>query len=306
MSEKTLKNIFGALGVLLVFWAISTLISNRGGQGHPGEANIAEALEDLDATTVETVEIQGPTHNLTLEKSSGVWTTDGYPADSSGLNLLWRALSEAQVERLASSNPENHTRMGLSPDSAWTLELTRTNGSTSTLLVGKSGPTFPSTFVRIPGRNDVVVISQDLRTPVTRTLSMWRDRTVFQADTSAVAQVVIERDGSSYTVERGDSTWTLDGEPANRMAIMNLTQELNHFLASGFLEEIEPSEANPKRVTALDASGDTLATVLITGNEAGLQARIPSNDVVFLVSDYQVRRIAPELVTLRPEANPDS
>jgi hypothetical protein len=135
---------------------------------------------------------------------------------------------------------------------------------------------------------------------------MWRDRTVFQADTSAVAQVVIERDGSSYTVERGDSTWTLDGEPANRMAIMNLTQELNHFLASGFLEEIEPSEANPKRVTALDASGDTLATVLITGNEAGLQARIPSNDVVFLVSDYQVRRIAPELVTLRPEANPDS
>ena len=51
MSEKTLKNIFGALGVLLVFWAISTLISNRGGQGHPGEASIAEALEDLDATT---------------------------------------------------------------------------------------------------------------------------------------------------------------------------------------------------------------------------------------------------------------
>ena len=135
---------------------------------------------------------------------------------------------------------------------------------------------------------------------------MWRDRTVIQVDTSAVTQVVIERDGSSYTVERGDSTWTLDGEPANRMAIVSLTQELRHFLASGFLEEIEPSEANPKRVTALDASGDTLATVLITGNEAGLQARIPGNDVVFLVSDYQVRRIAPELVTLRPEATPDS
>lgn len=304
MSKKTLKNIFGALGILLVLWAISALISSRGGRGRPGDADIVAALEDLDATTVETVEIQGPTHNLTLEQSAGVWTIDDYPADSSGLNLLWRALSEAQVERLASSNPENHARMGLSLDSAWTLELTRTNGSTSTLLVGKSGPTFPSTFVRLPGQNDVVVISQDLRTPVTRALFMWRDRTVIRVDTSAVAQVVIERDGSSYTVEKADSAWTLDGEPANRMAIVNLTQELSHFLASSFLEEIEPSEANPKRVTALDASGDTLATVLFTGEETSLQARIPGNDMVFVVSDYQVRRIAPELATLRPEANP--
>ena len=304
MSEQTLKKIFGALGVLIVLWGISALISSRGGRGRAGGADVAEIFEGLDATTVEAVEIEGPTHSLSLERSSGVWMTDSYPADSTALAQLWRALSEARVERLAASNPANHARLGLSPDSAWTLHVTRTDGGTSTLLVGRSGPTFPSTFVRLPDQNDVVVISQDLRTPVTRTPARWRDRTVVRIDTSAVARVVIERDGESYTVERGDSVWVVGGEPVDRTAMVGLSQELTRFVATGFLEDGSPSEANPQRVTALDASGDTLVTVLFTGEAGTLQARVPGKDLVFRVSDFQVRRIAPELATLRPEEDP--
>jgi hypothetical protein len=304
MSEQTLKRIFGAFAVLVVLWGISAVFSSRGGRGPSGGADVAAVFEGLDATTVEAVEIDGPTHTLVLERRAGVWMTGPYPADSSALDRFWRALSQAQVDRLVASNPASHARLGLSPDSARTLRLTRSDGGTSTLLVGKSGPTFPSTFVRLPDQDDVVVISQDLRTPLTRTPANWRDKTVVRIDTSAVARVVIERDGNSYTVERGDSTWVVDGEATPRTATTGLMQELTRFVANGFLEDGSASELDPKRVTALDANGDTLATVLFTGEEAPLHARIPGSDLIFEVSDFQVQRIAPELATLRPEEDP--
>ena len=304
MSEQTLKRIFGAFAVLVVLWGISAVFSSRGGRGPSGGADVAAVFEGLDATTVEAVEIDGPTHTLVLERRASVWMTGPYPADSSALDRLWRALSQAQVDRLVASNPASHARLGLSPDSAWTLRLTRSDGGTSTLLVGKSGPTLPSTFVRLPDQDDVVVISQDLRTPLTRTPANWRDKTVVRIDTSAVARVVIERDGNSYTVERGDSTWVVDGEATPRTATTGLMQELTRFVANGFLEDGSASELDPKRVTALDANGDTLATVLFTGEEAPLHARIPGSDLIFEVSDFQVQRIAPELATLRPEEDP--
>jgi hypothetical protein len=139
---------------------------------------------------------------------------------------------------------------------------------------------------------------------VTRTPANWRDRTVVRIDTSAVARVVIERDGASYTVERGDSTWVVGGEATPRTAVTGLMQELTRFVASGFLEDGAASELAPKRVTALDANGDTLATVLFTGEEAPLHAQIPGSDLIFEVSNFQVQRIAPELATLRPEEDP--
>ncbi len=85
----------------------------------------------------------------------------------------------------------------------------------------------------------------------------------------------------------------------------SLTRALARFLGNDFLEEESPSEANPKRMTALDADGDTLAAVLFTGEDALLHARVSGNDLVFVVTEFQVDRVVPELTTLRPEEEPN-
>ena len=164
MSEQTLKRILVTLGVLVLLWGISSLLSGRGGGGTSrADDGVAAALEGLDGTNVESVHIDGPLATLTLERSAGAWTVNGYPADSSAVSRLWDALEGSEVGGVVATNPANHERMGVSPDSAWTVELTRAGGGTSSVLIGKNGPTYPSTYARLPDQDAVVVVSGDLQ-----------------------------------------------------------------------------------------------------------------------------------------------
>ena len=60
MSEKTLKRILGALGVLVILWIGSVLLSGRGGGGPAPDGGVASLLEDLDQATVSAIHIVGP------------------------------------------------------------------------------------------------------------------------------------------------------------------------------------------------------------------------------------------------------
>ena len=302
MSEQTLKRILVTLGALVVLWGISSLLSGRGGGGTSrADDGVAAALEGLDGTNVESVHINGPLATLTLERSAGAWTVNGYPADSSAVSRLWDALEGSEVGGVVATNPANHERMGVSADSAWTVELTRAGGRTSSVLIGKNGPTYPSTYARLPDQDVVVVVSGDLRSAVARGLVAWRDKTVLRTDTAAVARVVIEAEGGSHTLERPDSVWMVSGEVAAAIAVGSLMRELNLLVATGFLEDGAAAEESPMRVTALNASGDTLSTVLLTGEESTRHARVPGNEVVFEIPSWRVERIVPDLEKLLPE-----
>ena len=302
MSEQTLKKIFATLGVLVVLWGLSSLLSGRGSGGSStSDGGVATALAGLDGTSVESVRIDGPLATLTLERDAGAWTVEGYPADSAAVERLWDALADSKVSGVVASNPANHERMGVSPDSAWTLDLTRAGGEVSSILIGKSGPTYPSAYARLSGEDAVVVISGDLRSAVARGLVAWRDKTVLQTDTAAVSRIVVETGGNTHTLERADSVWTVDGQVASTTAVGSLVRELNLLVATGFVEDGPPNEGDPRRVTALSAAGDTLMTVLLTGTGDPRHARVPDSDIVFEIPVWRVDRIAPSLETLLAE-----
>lgn len=301
MSEQTLKRIFVALGVLVVLWALSALLSGRGGGGRPADLGVAAALEGLDATSIEAVRIQGPDQTVELARGGGAWTVDGYPADSVALARLWGALEGSIVGDVVATNPANHARMGLAADSTWTLDLTRVGGGTSSLVVGKNGPTFPSTYARLPDEDAVVVVTGDLRAAITRRPDDWRDKTILRTDTAAVASVVIEAGGATYTVNRPDSVWMVDGELATASIMAELMRQMGRLLATGFVAEGDSiAEENPRRVVALDAAGDTLSVITLTGDESTRHVRVPGNDVVFEIPSWRVDQIAPDKERLLP------
>ena len=157
MSERTLKAIFGTLGVLVALWLASTLLSGPGGAGSGPDDGVSSLLDDLDATTVSAVRIAGPTETVSLQRTGDAWTVNGHPADSAVVARFWSGVTEAEVGGVAANNPKNHDRMGVSADSARTVHFTLADGGTASLLVGKGGPVFPSGYVRLPDENAVVV-----------------------------------------------------------------------------------------------------------------------------------------------------
>ena len=300
MSEQTLKRILGALGILVVMWLISTLLAGRGDGGATPDGGVAALLERLDEATVSAVRIVRPEQTVSLQRNGDAWTVNGNVPDSSALTRLWNALVEAEVGGVVANNPGNHERMGLSADSALTVDFTLADGGMASLLVGKVGPIFPSGYVRLPDQDAVVVVSGDFRATLNQSVTDWRDKTILRVDTAAVIRLVLETDDGTHVVERSDTTWSVDGGPANASTIRSVLEELASFVAVGFVEDEEIFQGNPRRATVLGAQGDTLGAVVITGEAGTRHARTPGNDVVFEVASFRADRITPDIENLRP------
>ena len=300
MSEQTLKRIFGGLAVLVVLWLGSVWLSGRPRAGPPPDGGIAALFEDLNETIVSAIQIAGPVETVSLQESGGAWSVNGYRADSIAVMRLQGALAAAEVSGVVANNPSNHGRMGLVTDSAWAVDFTLADGGTKSVLVGEGGPIAPSAYVRLPDQDAVVVVSGDFRPSLIRPLVDWRDKTILQVDSTAVVRLVFETDEGSHVAERADSTWSVNGEPANAVTVFGVLQELSELLALGFVEENgEVFEDSPRRVIALGASGDTLGIVVVTGEATTQHARTPGGDVVFEIPSFRADRVAPDIVTLR-------
>ena len=299
MSERTLKGIFGALGILVILWLGSVLLSGRRGGGSAPGGGVASLLEGLDETTVDAVRIVGPNQTMALQRSGGAWTVNGNLADSATVTRFWNALVGAEVSGVVANNPGNHERMGLSASSAWTVDFTLADGGMASVLVGKGGPIFPSGYVRLPDQDAVVVVSGDFQPTVILSVTQWRDKTILRVDTAAVARVVLETDEGIHVAERADTTWSVDGEPANANTMRSVLDELANLVALGFVEDGEAFEENPRWVIALGAEADTLGIVVITGESGTRHARTPGSAIVFEIPIFRADRITPAIEALR-------
>ena len=299
MSEQTLRRILGALGILVILWLGSGLLSGRRDSGSAPDGGIASLLASLDESTVSAVRIVGPDQTVLLQQSGDAWTVNGNAADSSVVTRLWTALTGAEVGGVVANNPRNHERMGLSTEGAWIVDFTLADGGTASVLVGKPGPITPSGYVRLPDQDAVVVVSGDLRSALTQSVTDWRDKTILRVDTAAVVRVVLETDAGTHVAERSDSTWSVDGEPADASAMRSILDELANLVATGFVEDGEVFQENRRRVIAFGVEQDTLGAVLITGDAGSRHARTPGSEIVYEVASFRVDRIAPDIERLR-------
>ena len=300
MSEQTLKRILGVLGVLVLLWIGSVLLSGRSGGGSASDSGIASVLERLNESTVTAMRITNPDLTVSLQRTGNAWTVNGNVTDSTAMTRLWSALAEADVGGVAANNPSNHERLGVSANSARTVDFTLGDGGTATLLLGNPGPITPSGFVRLLDQDAVVVVSGDLRPTLVQTVSDWRDKTILRVDTAAVVRVVLETEAGSHVAARSDSTWSVDGDPADATTMRLLLDELANFVGVGFVEGREAFQENEWRVIALGAGQDTLGVVLITGEAGTRHARTPGSDIVFEVASFRADRITPDIERLRP------
>jgi hypothetical protein len=267
------------------------------------ELNIA--LDRLRRDTiVSALVIEPDGDRIELRHTGDTWTVSGFPADSIAVDRMHRAIPEARLGDLVARSPGNHTRLGVSNDSAWTVEL---HGMRDTvrLLLGKVGPTYPSAYVRMPGQDAVYELLGDFRNALAISLNDWRDKIIFRADTAAVRTILIERDTGRIALQRDSLTWRATATTGRRRQeiagspdttrLADLLAELARFDATGFPADTTSFDGKEsRRVFAIGASGDTLVAIEFAGQEYTWLARLRGNPQLFQVASYRVDRIAPK------------
>ena len=291
MSDRTLRATLYFLGAVTVLYLLVNVLGGDGGGGPEEDSGLAAALAELDGSWLTRVELAGPGGAVRLEKEGGVWTVNGFEADSAAIARLLRAVDEVEVGSVAATNPANHERMGVTADSAWTMTV----DGTATVLLGNSGNRYRTFYARLPEADEVSLVEGDLRSAAVRSVFDFRNKIMVRADTAAVTSIHVTRDGATTVYERGDSVWTVDGEEVERATIRDLLQELAGLRASGFGPQDAVMPDTPDRtVVALDADGNEVASVRLAALETNFRTSSPASPYIFEIANFRADRIAPE------------
>lgn len=297
MSEKALKALFGTvLGLGILWLAVSFFPRGDGGSGEPS-GQLATFFDGVTPEAVTAFRIRNPETGTQIElsRAGGEWRANGFRADSSMLARLWEAFDNAEIDDLVASNPANHARMGLVADSAWTLELDLTDG-TKTLLLGKQGSRYGTAFVRLPGEDDVHLLTGSLRPNLTRSLDDWRNKRVATVDTANVWRIEVERDDESSSLQRSDSLWVMDsGEEATVSAVRSLLGEMARMDATGFYAPGDSLPALAGSIRALDEAGETHLFLEIGSGDGDRWVRVEGDSITYKIPSWRASRIFPDL-----------
>ncbi len=303
MSEKALKQLVGALVVVVALWGIATLVSRAGDGSIGATGELAAFFDGVDASSVGSVRILRPTDTIALSAEGGAWRVNGFRADSGSIARFFETLSGAEVGDLVATNPANHDRMGVSTDSAKTLEM-RVGGSARTLLFGKEGPRASTIYARRSGADEVYLVEAGLWNHLQRQLGDWRNRRMLAIDTGRVARVTVERETDRFTLVRADTTWTFeDGGAARTPQVESLLRELGGGLvASRFVPDGDSLAALPQggRTVAYSADGAVLAEVTVGSGTGDRWGMVVGDSVRYRLPAFRVDAVVPTLESLRP------
>ncbi len=296
MSEKRLKALVTAVAILFLVWLGVSFIPS--GSGGPPEASgaLAGFFEGVTPEAVTAVRLQGPGGQAPVElrRVDGGWTVNGFRADSALVAGFWTSLENAEVGSMVASNPDNHSRLGVSQDSTWQVKLELPAGS-RTLFVGKPGSRYGTTYVRLPDEDKVYLLDGNLRTEVTRALDGWRNKRLARVDTASVNRLAVQREGEAYTLSRADSTWTLeDGQEADAGTVRSLLGELVRLDASGFYAPGDTLTEPGGSLVAVGESGDTLFSMEVGSGEGDRWARVPGDSITYRLASWRVSSLLPE------------
>lgn len=303
MSEKGLKLLAVTVGVLCLVWVAVNFLPRGGGGGGASSGALSSFFLGVTPESVTSVRFKPPGDegDVELTRTVGKWTVNGFSADSGSVARLWEGMADATVGDRVGSNPANHPRLGVSSDSAWTLQVETSEGTRS-LLVGKSGSRYGTAYIRLPDENDVYLLEAGLRPLITRTLDDWRDKRVARVDTAAVQRIELNREGSNVVLERADTLWVLgDGGEADGTTVRSLLGEMARMDATGFYAPQDSLSSLGGSVRALDTAGDTLLFLEVGSGEGDRWARVEGDSIVYRIPSWRVSRILPEVVDLRGE-----
>lgn len=305
MSAKGLKVLLGTLAGLFLIWLAVSVIPRGGGGPEGASGDLATFFDGVSAEGASAVRFLGTGEGdpVELRRTEGAWKVNGFHSDSGTVARFWDALDVAEVGDLVSTNPANQVRMGVSGDSALTLELETSSGA-RTLMVGKSGPGFGTAYVRLPDEDATYLLRGNLRPHLTRSLDDWRNKRVASVDTAGVQRIEVNGDGGAFAVERSDTLWVLEGgADADLPTVRGILGEMARLDATGFYG---PAHADtlPElggTVTGVGESGDTIFFAEIGSGEGDRWLRVPGDSVVYRIASWRAGRLMPEFEKVQGE-----
>lgn len=322
---KTTNTIF----LLLLATAVVTAViyQQRKAESEFRSAAIPEkTIPAINGSAVERIVIRKPGGaDVALMRIGDEWYTDakkGFMADETAVNSAVKVVSEPIQATVVSSNPASFEEYELTDDTATRIEFFETNDirPALSLLLGKDGASAFSSYVRIPGTEEVLSAKANLGMAFKRTEG-WRKREIFSFPAENATRISVHGTSGTYELVKPEEKWELAAPATGEVheaPAAGIVQMLANLRASGFADDattrpLADYGLQPARQTVQVAYEDkstspskpTTATLLL-GNpapagEEWYAKRADKPDVITL-GGHVVEALTPALETLRMDA----
>ena len=219
-----------------------------------------------------------------LTRNGETWRVEAPYADKADADaveaLLASVGSAALLEARVDDDPETHGTYGLDGLDPIRVEVLAAERRLAELYVGFDGPG-RTTFVRLPGADDVYRSRLGGRALADRSPGAWRDPTILDRDPADVLGVRFDQPAGSVSLVRsaglgGGSGWTMQGRPdlpLDEASIDAVVDAFAHLSALEVLPSAPTELAEPALVVSiLFADGtETLGFVALRGQAFGLR-----------------------------------
>lgn len=262
---------------------------------------------DLTADDIASVSVEGPDFALKVGRGpAGLWRLEEpgpYPADTAQVGRFIRALAGFEPETVISTNPDRYPRYGLD-STARILTVTRTGGRSHELLLGKNGPDYQSTYVRLDD-DPRVYLAQGRLTVPTDPMN-WRDKTVLDIPTAlVVSRVQAAGPDRDFAVENPGDGWQLvagdERVEADSAAVARWLRLFTPMKAVGFLPALTPDSVTtgPHYDLTITLQDQTEFRLRMKEREADLAVIRDEDADVFKFNKYQKATLLPDPETLK-------
>ncbi len=302
MSNRLLKILLGALVGLLAAWGIARLVSGSG--GGPDEAPFSLAM---GGAAIDSAVIASAEDTIRIVGGPG-WSVNGHEAVSDAGESLERALEEAVVGQLASRNPENHGRLGVSDQEGRLLSVYSGGDQKLSVIIGGRARGVRGAYVRRPGADEVYTVHGTIVGLVSRAVDDWRERQILSVSRGDIAEIEYEYGDTAVSLALDSTGWRLEpaGVAVEETAISSVLNQLSALRGIGFAADTVADTLTWEAAARVRVVGPGEAVVgdltfLERAEEVGYYVRRAGSPVVYTLSKYSGDQILKREGDLAPE-----
>ena len=204
----------------------------------------------FDSASIKKIEIKKNEagKSVTLENIDGKWKLTSPVnalADNAAVEKILGGAGKFKIANLISSKPEKQQQFQV--DSTGTeLTLTDKSGKATKLIIGKNGPTYVESYVRLPKSNDVYLAEGFESWSINKEVKDWRDKMIYKTERDSVQEISIQWNiptdakkkstPEQFILSKNNAQWSLNGDSIDNDKVNSMLSYLSNFRTDDFID----------------------------------------------------------------------
>lgn len=294
MKPKTLISLLGIFTLLLIGVTAPQWMDSFSSPDTDEVITADINWNQFSAESINTISMKTSEKENILQKQDQQWMINEFLASSSEVESFFTELTSTTISEIASKNPSNHAKLGVTPQTGVLLTLDQDQS----FFVGNSGYQYNTFFVRKSDEDHVYLAEGSLGTKLRQSLDHWRDKTIVSITPEQVQRIEFAGDDDLLVLtQREDGTWKDEAERAVQASVIaDFFTSLSPLEAIGFLtpdeqQEFQDEPTGKVTIRLQQADENLISELVLLEQEDEWWAHITGQEVFYTASMFKTENL---------------